>query len=632
MALPLEVIGFRAMNQQERSRHRPSEPLPADPLGKRLCQIFTYLWQAIVKANDPDAPWETLTKYPLRPRKLWNLWQDAAQIVGVRFGVTTSYALIDLDVAGIYHPRQDSTALQCLRASLETIGICRTFLTQSSWSGGLHLWIPLPLEVPTFWLAAALKQCLEAQGFVLKQGWLEIFPNCKAYARQGEFTEYQGHRLPLQPTSGSLLLNDDLQPVPGGLAQFFDRWDYCAHGQMTEELCRAIAQAKSNFKSRPAHGNSLMVKSWRNDLELEIEEGWTDYGQTNHLLKTIACYGVVFERLKDKELSDYVKRIATSRPGYAQFCRHQHEIEMRCTVWAQAAGKYYWPLGTEGTRRGNIHQDGIVNKIASFNRQRSQDAQNRICAAVDQLETDGCLPLTITARENAIVAIAHCSKQTLRKHLELWHPDHYRVKQDSTKSEQLVCTPDSEPDSSRSSLGLPLESQSQKSIPDKEVHTSPYMKGLVPLIDEGSKFFHTFSQQGGLGRLSTGSEVEQETWTNQPDTSKQVEADAATPSTSATSIAPIGGVDNFIANSAATGETQVDETKVCQNADSSIVAIADQMTKSDDKKHHAEFRNNPQSIQRREAYRLKMQRWLESGDPILMTEAQRWFEGQSELL
>lgn len=619
------------MNQQEPSRHRPSEPLPADPLGKRLCQIFTYLWQAIVKANDPDAPWETLTKYPLRPRKLWNLWQDAAQIVGVRFGVTTTYALIDLDVAGIYHPRQDSTALQRLRASLETIGICRTFLTQSSWSGGLHLWIPLPLEVPTFWLAAALKQCLEAQGFILKQGWLEIFPNCKTYAQQGEFTEYQGHRLPLQPTSGSLLLNDDLQPVLGGLAEFLDRWDYCARGQVTEELCREIAQAKTNFKRRPARRNSSVVESWRNELELEIEEGWTDYGQTNHLLKTIACHGVVFERLKGEELIDYVKRIATSRPGYTEFCRHQHEIEMRCTVWARAAEKYYWALGSEGTRRDNIHQDGIANKIAPFNRQRSQDAQNRIRAAVDQLETDSCLPLTITARENAIVAIAHCSKQTLRKHLELWHPDHYGVEQNFTKSEQLVCTLDSEPDSSRLSLSLPLEYQSQKSIPNKEVHTSPYMKGLVPLIDAGSKFFHTFPQQGGLGGLSTGSEVEQETWTNQPDTSKQVEADAATPSTSATSIAPSGGVDNFIANSAVTGETQVDETKVCQNADSSIVAIVDRMAKNGSSVSQRNESWGDQSCRRRETYRLKMQRWLESGDPILMTEAQRWFKGQSEL-
>lgn len=619
------------MNQQERSPRRLSEPLPADPLGKRLCQIFTYLWRAIIKANDPDSPWETLTKYPLRPRKLWNLWQDAAQIVGVRFGTTTSYALIDLDVAGIYHPRQDSTALQRLRASLETIGICRTFLTQSSWSGGLHLWIPLPREVSTFWLAAALKQCLEAQGFILKQGWLETFPNCKSYARQGEFTEYQGHRLPLQPTSGSLLLNDDLQPVLGGLARFFDLWDDCADGQVVEELGRAIAQAKTNFKRRPAHRHSSVVESWRNDLELEIEEGWTDYGQTNHLLKTIACYGVVFERLKDQELIDYVKRIATSRPGYAQFCRHQHEIEMRCTVWARAAGKYYWPLGTEGTRRSNIHQDGFINEIVSFNRQKSQDAQNRIRAAVSQLEESGRLPSAITARENAIVAIAHCSKQTLRKYLELWHPDCYGVQQLSTEPEQLVCTPDLELDSSRSSLSLPFKSEPRKSAPEEKVHTFTYMKGLVPLIDGGPGFSHTFLQQGGLGGVSTGSEMAQEALANQPDPSEQVEANAATPSASATSIVPNGRVDDLTTNSATTGEAQVDKTKVYQDAAPSILEIADQIAKNNDKKHHAEFWTNSRSNQRREAYRLKMRRWLESGDQILMAEAQHWFEGQSEL-
>ena len=105
------------------SHHRLPEPLPADPQGQRLCQIFTHLWQAIVKPNDPNQPWETLTKYPLTPRKLWNLWQDAAQVVGVRFSSKdgTTYGLIDIDTGSPYHPRQDPDALPRLRSALEEL-------------------------------------------------------------------------------------------------------------------------------------------------------------------------------------------------------------------------------------------------------------------------------------------------------------------------------------------------------------------------------------------------------------------------------------------------------------------------------------------------------------------------------
>jgi hypothetical protein len=47
-----------------------------------------------------------------------------------------------------------------MRAALETIGICRTILIRSSWSEGLHLYIPLSSTVPTFGLAKAIKLCL----------------------------------------------------------------------------------------------------------------------------------------------------------------------------------------------------------------------------------------------------------------------------------------------------------------------------------------------------------------------------------------------------------------------------------------------------------------------------------------
>lgn len=473
---------------------RLSEPLPADPQGQRLCRIFTHLWQAIVKPNDPDEPWETLTKYPLTPRKLWNLWQDGSQVVGVRFSSKdgTAYGLIDIDIGSPYHPKQDPDALPRLRSSLEDIGITRTFLLQSSWSGGLHLWIPLPERVPTFWFAAALKLCLEAHGFVLKTGTLETFPNCKAYARSGTFTQFQGHRLPLQPGTGSVLLTDDLQPTSTDLDTFFGTWNICAAAQDIETLREAVTRAKVSYKRR--RHQSQNVEQWCKELEREIGEGWTGQGQTNHMLKMIACYGVVFERLAGEQLVEYVQRIATSRPGYLDWCRHQHEINRRCREWAKQAEGYYWALGSEPKREGSIHRYGDANDVVPFNQRRSEEAQARICQAVLQLKADGSLPTGTESRAQAIIGIAHCSKATLRKYLHLWHPDHFEMK--------TVCTTAIEEDSSSPEAGFNEAARSPESLYREDVHTPPYMKGVIDSVCSLA-FFHSFSSEGGAGGVST---------------------------------------------------------------------------------------------------------------------------------
>jgi hypothetical protein len=483
------------------SKPRRVEPLPGDELGKRLCQTFPYLWKPIVKTNEPDSSWKTLNDYPLRPRELWRFWQDAAQVVGVRFDSLTRYAMIDLDVKGAYHPKQDAQALSVIRAALETIGIARTFLIQSSSSGGLHLWLPFPEQMPTFGLATAIRQCLEAQGLTVEQGQLEIFPNCKAYAREGEFTEYQGHRLPLQPATGAQLLDDDLNPMVGGLERFFEIWDHCAAGQDTDQLRQAIAQAQKNWRKRSARRDSAVVEAWRTALEFEISEGWTDHGQTNHLLKQIACYGVVFQRLEGEHLIEYVQRTATNSAGYAQWCRHQHEIELRCRVWARAAEGYYWQLGTEATRQGNIHQkegNGAISPGNRVNQARAEDAQARITNALNHLKEAGELALykTKTALENAIIKLAKCSKQTTRKYLHLWYPE-------GSDLVQEVCTNHTDAVLASSASAQVEPQKSLESLSNHEVHTQPYMKGLAPAADSGSDLSHILSSRGGTGGLST---------------------------------------------------------------------------------------------------------------------------------
>jgi len=461
-------------------------PLPADPLGQRLCDTFgRYLWNCIRAELPNDATakpaWQTITKYELRPRVLWNDWQDANTLIGVRFGHETVYGLLDID-AGSDYCSADGVAE--LRAALETIGITRTILTRSSWSGGLHLYLPLPEAVNTFNLAVALHECLKAQGFRLKAGQLEVFPNIKAYGVK-TFIDYAAHRLPLQPASGSCLLDDDLNPTGNSLARFFWLWDQAASHQDMDELRHAIKIGRDNHRKKPKRRNHP-VESWRQDLDTEITEGWTDHGQTNHLLKTIACYGHVFERLSGQDLIDYTLRIATSRPGYEKYCRHRHEIERKVTTWVRAVENYYWPLGTTPTR----DTASPSSKVIQFNQQQSEDAQSRIKAAYDQLEQTGELPEQITARAKAIARVARVSQQTLYKHRSLWHPNYL---QGVMHEEPSLSAVESEPNERTSESSEPLKNGKLHPIGEK-------MKSEAPCAgDVGSDFAFTSPARGVRG-------------------------------------------------------------------------------------------------------------------------------------
>ncbi|MEB3290407.1 MAG: hypothetical protein VKI82_10860 [Leptolyngbya sp.] len=414
------MTAFLGRGEESRKTPHHTEPLPADPTGQRLCEIFGhYRWQ-FIRADVPEdatakPSWTTVTDYPLRPRALWDQWQDATQLIGVRFTHETYYALIDLDAGGGY---SSAEGVAQIRAALETIGITRTLLIRSSWRNGLHLYIPLPELVNTFNLAVALKECLKAQGFQIKAGQLETFPNVKAYGVT-TFTEYNAHRLPLQPGSGSCLLDDALNPQSGNLARFFWLWDGAAAQQDLDALRHALKIGRDNHRKRPKR-RSHPVDTWRQDLDVEITEGWTAHGQTNHLLKTIACYGRVFEGLEGQALIDYTQRIAINSPGYEQYCRHQHEIEGKVTAWAKAVEGYYWPLGTTPSRESSVPKNNLV----PFNQRQSEEAQHRICSAYRELEQSGTLPDQITARAKVIAQTAHVSQQTLYKHLSLWHPYH----------------------------------------------------------------------------------------------------------------------------------------------------------------------------------------------------------------
>jgi hypothetical protein len=371
--------------------------------------------------NPSDKPqWRTVTDYPLRPRVLWAKWQDPDQLIGVRFNSQTRYGLLDIDATS---PYCNPESIAQIRAALETIGIVRTLLIRSSHSGGLHLYIPLPEPIKTFDLAVALHECLTAQGFQFTNGQLEQFPNVKTYGNE-RIIHYNGHRLPLQPHTSSCLLDDDLNPISDASTDFLHQWQQAASQQDLNELRHALKIGRDNHRKRNKKQRQASPRSeaWRQDLETEINDGWSGPGQTNHLLKTIACHGHVFLHLQDDTLIQHTLETAQQLPGYQQHCRHQHHIATRITAWCKAVQNYYWPQGTEPKRDTTTD----LPPTPSINHQRAQDAKERIQQAFNHLQSSHQLPERISDRAQALMAQARTSKETLYKpeNLPLWHPEH----------------------------------------------------------------------------------------------------------------------------------------------------------------------------------------------------------------
>jgi hypothetical protein len=428
----------------------PEEDLPLLPKsadGQRLLNIFGhYLWEALESPNTSPARWRTLN-YELRPRSLWRDWLDPHKLIGVRFGHTTKYALIDLDVLGRYC---NADAVTEIKDALETIGIARTLPIRSSVSNGLHLYIPLAVEVPTFDLACVVEQCVLTQGFEIEKGHLEIFPNTKTYGVD-KFIEYNGHRLPLQPQSGSCLLDDDLNPIGDRLSDFFATWEWAEQGQDMEMLQTALPHAREARKQE-SHRRKLSrrAQEWKADLDDEIAEGWTGPGQTNRLVKAIAERGHVFEGLEGANLQNYIVDTAISTPGYYEYCGHQPEIHRRARDWSRAITRLYWPYGTKEKPKplsgGN-------------NTARAEDARRRIAEAVQKIV--GSEPIT-TIRNFAhrIAEVACSSLKTVYKNADLWHPNKAPV-----SAEQTSTSDDMKP---------------ELSIPDSDLNPqNPYEQGVL---------------------------------------------------------------------------------------------------------------------------------------------------------
>lgn len=386
---------------------------------------FDYIW-APHPAPGEAVAWKTESRHPLSDR----LITQGSYLYGVRFGAETNYCLLDIDCTSSYHPQQDPFAISRLLAALEVIGLVRSVVCTSSMSGGLHLYFPLPQAQKSWQLAIAVATVLENAGYFLKPGQLELFPDPKPYCAGGAIPQFNAHRLPLQ--LGFYLLNSDFQPIWSTQQSFVQHWRLAQQQNAVNatDLQRVIKQAK-----RTQYRVSGKADKFLNDLNAEIEQGWTGFGQTNRLLGRIAMRTYIFEHLvtggeplTGQKLVAAIVKTARSLPGFAEFCRHQHELEQRAVEWADCIERsHYFPYGTASgkfkalatTPASRTEHD--QEHAPTWNQQQSTAARSRIQAAIADLLETGTLPSSATERFQRLTSYG-IGGGSLYRHRDLWHP------------------------------------------------------------------------------------------------------------------------------------------------------------------------------------------------------------------
>jgi len=380
-----------------------------------FASFFPYAWNFIYAKNidrTSKPEWKTETRYPITGRRLYDYWADNETLIGVRFGNQTEYALLDIDKGSPYHPNNNHEKFKTVLQALEEIGLVRPLIVQSSHSEGLHIYYPLWQEVPSFGLACAIKACLQNNNCEIAAGVIESFPNTKKYD-----SEYNGHRLPLQ--TGSYQLDNDLQIVGRDLNQFVETWLTVQEHQDIDLLKQAIAEAKANYQ--PPKDNRKPIK-WREDLEKQIQEGWTRQGQSNQLLYLMGKYARVFLGCEEDEaIAEYITKTARAAAGFIKFCGDIKRLEQKAKDIAKWCMKHHFPWGSKKEEQTN--EKGEDKDTENKKAQKQAERLERIRTSVNELNKTEKMPTTIRGMAQAIAKTAKVSVETLYENKHLWHPE-----------------------------------------------------------------------------------------------------------------------------------------------------------------------------------------------------------------
>lgn len=438
-----------------------------DPFFNLFPHRYDFLFSPHPKPTEAPA-WQREDRYPLSDRML----QSGQHLYGVSFGSKANYLMLDIDRDSFYHPvRGDRFAISRIVEALETIGITSYVAVTSSYSGGIHLYFPLAEGQASWELALVVRHLLECKGLKVADGLLEIFPNvCNYDPEKQSFSKYKGHRLPLQ--AGSYLLTDNWSLSWDSPTEFVKQWRFCQARNVIDEdeFGRLRKIANSNYKRIGYKGERFLK-----DLNTEIESGWTDYGQTNHLLGRITLREYIFrhrldggEPLTGDRLVQAIIKTATALPGYQQFCRHKHEIWRRASDWANCVqNSKYFPYGQTPTRKAEAKK--AKPTWCKWNQWIKAQTVERICFAIANLLNQNRFPSGITERFRLLTEEYGFSGETLYHHADLWHPEHVGVSADPDPVENPPSTPQALSESlSVACVGAPRPKAAESLLPKNE--------------------------------------------------------------------------------------------------------------------------------------------------------------------
>ena len=555
---------------------------------------FDYLYAPHPKPGQ-QPEWATESRHPLGDRLLL----QGQYLYGVRFGPETRYGLLDIDKGSPYHPKHDPNCLERIFAALEPLGLVDHLTITSSASGGLHIYLPFEQPLPSWKLAVGICALLEKAGFKIMAGWLEVFPNQKPFSADGSISLYNGHRLPMQ--QGSYLLNKDLQPSHSDERTFTRQWKTVAR---RNDICeRTLTRIIKQYRRRQYRITGKADK-FLNDLNAEIELGWSGPGQTNRLLGRIAMRSYIFAHvlnapapLTGSLLVKDIVDVAKNLPGYTDYCGHQHEIEKRATEWARAVEKSnYFHYGTG---KPTAPKDQL-----SWNEQQRLAARDRLRDTVIALLKANNWPEKATARFDTIRATSGISGTTLYKNKDLWHPVHLEAairgrQLEGPQSALPVENPPDPPSSARGPEEVALDGAILPAYPSN-------LLGAV-----------------GCNPLSNGRH-------SPTDVSNMAVGEGGVRNTVASSEQGVDGLDNVEGNAAAITDNGFSITaKEDQGPPQQLVLDIQatlqraQQAEAILKAQRAEKYRQQRQQQAMAVHRAELEAWLQSGDPVLEAEARQ---------
>jgi hypothetical protein len=399
-------------------------PIPyQSTLSEPFLQLWPHRFDFLYAGHpDPESPpnWYTERRFPLSDRVI----SQGENLYGVRFGKTTSYIVIDIDRQSAYHPDRGFEKIRRIRHVMETIGLVESVICTSSDSGGLHLYFPFDEAQKSWAIGIAVTALMERQGLKVKPGQLEVFPNARPYCRTGLPSLFNGHRLPMQ--NGSELVNADFERVWSDRDTFVSHWERAKQRNQIDqaEVDRLVKTRKQRFAV------TTSAEKFLNDLNTDIQEGWTDNGQTNFILGRIAMRSYIFgevlyaaEPLTGNALTEDIIKVAQQLPGYEKWCNHQHNLEERADAWSRSIDQSdrYFPYGKKNLKVTDTETEPTPNKRDLWNQEQSHRARQRIQEAISDLLNQGTLASQPTKRFNQLTQYK-ISGTTLYKHRDLWDP------------------------------------------------------------------------------------------------------------------------------------------------------------------------------------------------------------------